>query len=543
MTARPPEPVELNGERTRHPVAPALAVRPVARGPHGPAPQSPVVEFLRVLRRGWLVLTACAVVGGTAGYVAAAAQESEYQATSVLLFGDPSNDFGQQLFGAALARNRVDPQTEAATRVRLVSLKTISRLVSRQLNGALPPDRLQRMVSVEQAGGSDLVAITATHTDPALAARVVNAFARQYVAYRRRSDQSKLLQASSLINRRLEASNAKSTSDEIARLRSLKDRLSVLSTLQTGNAEVVQTATPPTSPSAPRPKLSAALGMLLGLVVGLPFLFARSQLDRRVRDPEEVEAITGWPVLAAVPQDRALQRTTSATRQTEAAPEVHEACRLLRARLRYFSVDRPLRRLLITSSISGEGKTTIVRQLAVAYAEAGERVLVIEADLRRPTLGSRIVAEHLSGLTELLTNQLDQAKAIQTATLGPRKVKVDLLLAGAAPPNPAQLLESARMSELLSAVGESYDIVLVDTPPATVVSDAIPLTQLVDGVIVVSRVGLTDRVQVARLARELQRLDAPTLGVVLNAVPGGAEGYGYGYYAAEDRPPGRDAKG
>jgi receptor protein-tyrosine kinase len=219
-----------------------------------------------------------------------------------------------------------------------------------------------------------------------------------------------------------------------------------------------------------------------------------------------------------------------------------EVFRMLRAHLRYFNINRDLRLVLVTSAAAGDGKTTVVQNLAEAAASVGSRVLIIEADLRRPTLAERLQLQRAPGLAEVLISAASIQDAIKEAapanvnpqTNGTSAVRqaVNLLPAGALPPNPAELLESDAMAEVLEWASRHYDLVLVDSAPLPVVPDAIPLLRHVHGVVVVSRLGKTTHDEAMRLHDQLTSLEAPVLGVVANRFQQArASSYGYGSYA------------
>jgi receptor protein-tyrosine kinase len=220
-----------------------------------------------------------------------------------------------------------------------------------------------------------------------------------------------------------------------------------------------------------------------------------------------------------------------------------EAFHLLRAHLRYFNVDRQLHTLLVASAAPGDGKTTIARHLAAAAARMGSRVLLLEADLRRPTVAQQLDIKTGPGLSDVLIGAISLAQATQQIELDGSTGRVlDVLVAGAAvPPNPGELIESHAMEALLERTRLSYDLVVVDTPPLTAVSDAFPLLSKVDGVIIVGRVGRNRRDVAERLHETLTGAGAPLLGVVANGFKasrlGGAYGYTYDYATNGVAPP------
>jgi capsular exopolysaccharide synthesis family protein len=220
-----------------------------------------------------------------------------------------------------------------------------------------------------------------------------------------------------------------------------------------------------------------------------------------------------------------------------------EAFHLIRAHLRYFNVDRELRTLMVASAAPGDGKTTVARHLAGAAARMGSRVLLLEADLRRPTIALQLDVASGPGVADVLIGAVPLGEATQTVDLGLPGTdgsgarSFDVLVAGSSlPPNPGELIESHAMESLLQQAKGRYDLIVVDTPPLTAVSDAFPLLGKVDGVIIVGRVGRNRRDVAQRLHETLTGAGAPLLGVVANGFKSGRRGgYGYGYsydYAA-----------
>ena len=217
---------------------------------------------------------------------------------------------------------------------------------------------------------------------------------------------------------------------------------------------------------------------------------------------------------------------------------------MLRANLRYFDIDREVESVLVTSAAPGDGKTTVAWNLAAAAAGAGGRVLVIEADLRHPGLANSLGLRGSAGLSTVLAGEATleatiQEIPVQEQASGRGLRTVDVLLAGPLPPNPSDLLESDRMRELIADGERTHDLLVIDTPPTSVVSDAIPLIKQVGGVIVVARLAKTTREAALHLHNQLKNLDARVFGIVVNAVGSDAGNYGYAYgygYGDGDRP-------
>lgn len=510
--------------------------------------------LVAIIRRRAAVIVACAVVVPLAALGLSLLQPREYTASSLLLFRNPA--FDQQLFGATVLPQSRDADREAATNVRLASVHAVAQITAsdaaiRSARLGIRPADIWPKVQVRPQGQADIAAVTVTDSSPTFAALLANTFAQDFIDYRRDTDRATIRVAQRMVQKQLKAIGARTSADR-ARRASLERRaeeLGILASLQTGGAELVQRADPPSAPSSPRIKRNVAVGVVFGVILGFALAFLIERLDRRFRDPKEVEAAFGRPVLATVPQLR-----ESSARKASVPGIDLEPFRMLRANLRYFNLDHRITSLLVTSAAPGDGKTTVAMNLALAAAEAGDRVLLVEADLRRPTLAGRLAQQpERPGLSMLIASDLDLVDAVQPVALNAvlphatTDAVLDVLFAGPQPPNPMDLLESERMRDLLRDAEAMYELVVVDTPPTSVVSDAIPVMQNVDGVLIVSRLGRSTRDAAQHLRDQLQLLHARTLGVVANFVRDsasyyGAYGYGYPPGNAEEQQPGELTK-
>jgi succinoglycan biosynthesis transport protein ExoP len=489
---------------------------------------SSIPALLRVLRRRTAVVILCFALVPAAAFAFSISQQTKYTASAKLLFRDPG--FDQKLFGSQVFQPSADPAREAATNLQLVSLDVVAKRTGKRVPRA---GSVKEHVSVQAEGQSNVVTVSATYPDRRLAARVANTFAQQYIALRQEADRAKIAQAQALVNRQL---RGLSSAGQSAQERTLRDRLDVLSSLQTGNAELAEGASVPSNPSSPKIVRNTVLGAFLGLLLGVGVALLLERLDRRLRDPRELEEIFERPILAAVPESRTLSRSGLVH---EVLPSTEgEAFRMLRANLRYFNIDRGVESVLVTSPAPGDGKSTVAWNLAATAAGSGGRVLLIEADLRHPALAKGLGLQGAAGLSTILSGEAALEDVVQEVPIQGDRTggvrTVDVLLAGPLPPNPADLLESARMRDVIAAAERTYDLFVIDTPPASVVSDAIPLLSQVGGVIVVARLAKTTRDAAAHLGTQLRNLDARVLGVVVNGVGSDSDTYGYGYgYAAK----------
>ena len=488
----------------------------------------PLQKTLHILRRHWRLLALCTFLVPFVALTLSAFQEKRYTASAFLLFRDPAID--EKVFGTSFFAPGTDPEREAATNVKLVSLGAVAeRTAAAMRTPGLTGAAVAGSIDVSAAGESNLVQVGAEQADPRAAAKLANTFAREFIEFRADADRSRVRQAQELVERQLDRlTPEQAIGPEGERLRERAQQLGLLASLQTGNAELVERAKVPGAPSSPQTKRNVGLGALLGLMLGVGAAFLREQLDRRLRDPEEIQRSLGLPLLASIPQVSAMyDGVRFDLRQDEAADETFG---LLRANLRYFNVDRQIKSLLIISAAPDEGKTTISWHLALAEARAGKRVVLVEADLRQAELADRLGAGPTPGLSLLLAevqsieDSIVSVDVAQIEAAGP--AALDVIFAGSPPPNPTALIESTRMNRLLRELEASYDLVLIDTPPTSLVADAIPLMRQVSGVIVVARVGYGTRDDASGLRDQLRRLDAPVLGVVVN----GTKARGNVYY-------------
>jgi capsular exopolysaccharide synthesis family protein len=498
--------------------------------------QADLDRVLGILRRRAGLIALCFVVVAAAAFGLSELQTKQYSASASLLFRNPG--FAEELFGTSTVNSSLDPAREAATNQWLVGLKVVGKRTSEHLP-SLSPKEVSNMVSVAPAAGeADAVDVTATSSDPSQAQVVANTFARQFIVFRAGTERSKLTQAKRLAEQTFDnlppAQKAGPRGEALSRG---AEKLGILASLQTGNAELVQPAELPTSPTSPKPLRNAVLGAMLGLLLGLGLAFLLERLNRRLRDPEEAQEAFDLPVLGTVPESKAIMASNEGAAAAELPFVENESFRMLRASLRYFNVDRDIRTVLVTSHAAGVGKSTVAWNLA-RVAASSSKAVIVETDLRNPTLSRQHGLSAGPGLAELLTHQVKleeviQAKPIVTAGSnangGGRAL--DVIVAGALPPNPAELIESQAMSEALTQLAERYELVVIDTAPVGVVSDAIPLLREVDGVIVVARMNKSTRDGAERTREQLGRLEAPVLGVVANAIKARRGGkYGYGYY-------------
>jgi len=381
---------------------------------------------------------------------------------------------------------------------------------------------------------------------PQLAVVLATAYAHQYTLYRRDLDTTAYKAAQKELREqmaKLGASGVDPESSLYSNLLEQHQNLSTLVALQVSNASVLREAEGAYQTS-PRTKMNGALGLFLGIVIGLGLAFLREALDRRVRADQNLDTVIDLPLLgrlAAPPKQAEARQLAMISRPT--TPEA-ESFRLLRANLELANLDLHARTIMVTSASQQEGKTTTIANLAVALASSGRRVALVDLDLRDPALGRIFGLQMRAGVTQVVLGDVQLADALTRIPLASEQIgpsgrapytigTLDVLPAGSIPPNPAEVAASAAVADILRELAESVDIVLVDVPPLLVVSDAVTLGARVDAVVVVIRLNVTDRGTLHQLTRVLSSVPSAKLGYVLT----GAEmPEGYGFRTTPEQP-------
>lgn len=417
----------------------------------------PSAGAFKTLRRRKEIVAICVIVAAGAGFAVSIGQDPRYEATaSVLVRPDPD---------AGVTTSEV---------VEFAGADEIAEGTGQELGGA-DPEFVNSRITVTEGNARGLVTVEGTADTPEVAADLATAYAKQIVDY------------------------TEDLGDEFA-----------------GETELARSATPPADPVSPDTVRNTLVGALAGLLIGLIAAFVRERLDQRVHSARDLEPVLGVPLLGRISESPAL-RLGEGLRRLPAAEA--EGFQMARVAVRYLDLEQEPRSLLLTSPQSGDGKTTIAFGLASAAATAGDRALLIEADMRQPTLAV-VVEPARAGLSTVLGGRASLEDAVQSVEVeaGVEGVSgtLDLIQAGPAPPNPTQLLESERMASLLREAEGSYDLVVVDTPPARVLPDAIPLTGQVDGVVVVAGLERDDLDELRELRERLEQVDAPVIGAIAN---------------------------
>ncbi len=460
----------------------------------------------------------CPIVTLAVALVYVERQPKQYTATAKLQF--VSNSLPSQVAGVA-GEQQIDPEGVKATNVQLVTTPPVAALVIKALKLDITPAELLDEVSASNPQNDYIVDVTATNQDPGKSALIANAFAEQYVNYSEAQNVGQLVSGEQLITHKTEELPPTDTVDR-ANLRALYQKLLLLQSVQTGNAHVVSTATEPTSPSSPKKKSTALIAIVVGLLLGIGIAFVLNLIDRRVKSWEEFEELYGVPALASIPQ---LPRKPRTPRDIELTLEPF---RILHNGLSLLPHTHPIKTVLVTSAVSGEGKTSVALGLARAAAQSERKVILVEADLRRPSLEQRLGLDRSPlGLTSALHSDADPLQLTRGRIRGLEQVM--LLPSGPIPLNVTSLMDPGKLAEIFDVLAAHADLVVIDSAPLLPVADTRVLLDALnlEACLVVARAGVTTRDQVRRARLVFERRHMKDIGLVVNTLAEAANGYDY----------------
>lgn len=496
-----------------------------------PTQQDGLKQSLQTIReRWWVVLLAVlATTAAAAAYVLTA--EKVYEAEADVLIS-PVPDDAQALISLGLPPRSSDPLRDVETAARLISSIDVAEQAQPKLAGTaaedLSPEELRDSITAAPLADSNIVSLTARSDDPDAAAAIANAFGEAAIAQRSRDFQKRLKSKLAELQQSIEAANpadpaVQSTAAEIAQLQLLEGQPDPTLTLAVE-------ARPSDSAVSPRPTLSLLAGILAGLVLGIGAVFVHRLVDPRLRHEEQLYESFRLPVLARIPQDpngggAGVHLPIAPNRLS---PPTLEAYRTLRGTLGVF---RPpgggARSVLVTSASAKEGKSTTALGLASAMAQAGNRVIMIEADLRRPELGSAMQVGVQRGVVSVLIGESSLEDAlVESPLVGPN---LRMLLADHTGPATTELFALRVAEELISDAERLADYVVVDSAPLVEVVDSLPLARLVDDVVIVVRLKETRLDRLSQLAELFSESDIRPSGF---AIVGTAAQRGEYYYMA-----------
>lgn len=524
---------------------------PLASGPREASWRKPrettpgLLRYLETLReRKWLVLGVMVLTVAVAvAYLAHA--EKTYSAHAELLITPVNGGEDSSLEGVTLIRESSDPTRGVETGAALVTTRSVGERVAQELGLEESVEDISAHVSATPVAASNLVSVAAEENTPELAAEVANSFAKNVVADRDAKLRAQLRPVITDLKER-----AESPAGEVPGS-TLPEQLIQLERLYEAGDPTIQfetKAVPPASPSSPKPTLTIVVALIGGLLLGIGAAFVKQAVDPRLRREDQLRELYGLPILARVPReakggDPSPRRIRRGARReplppSRLSPRALEAFRMLRTMLSATVInDRTQlgmgRALMITGPSPAEGKTTTAINLASSYALADKRVILIEADFRRPALAASLKVTPKVGIDRVLLGELNLEDAL--VPVAPFGDGLRLLSAGRSDANLSELLSMPTARNLLEDARPLADYVIIDSPPLTEVIDALPIAHYVDDLLIVTRLGMSSLLQLSRLADLLEQNAIVPRGFVVVGAPVPNEG-GY-YFESGERGP------
>lgn len=458
-------------------------------------------DYLRILRRDWKVIIAASLFGVLIGGAASVFATPTYTAETQLFVAIQSSGSVQEL-----QQGNTFSQARVQSYVKTVDSPVVLQPVIDSLGLDNTAEELAKHVSAGTDLNTVLINISVVDSSPVQAAAVAQAVA------------DSLIKAVDTLERPRSGGNSPVS------------------------LSIIKPATAPSTPSAPNTRMNLVLGLLVGLIIGVVIAVLRSTLDSKIRGEADLRQVTDVPLLGGISFDQDATRKPLLTQASSQSPRA-ESFRQLRTNLQFTNVSGRAKTVLVTSSVPGEGKSTTATNLAIALAQAGKTICLVDADLRRPMVNEYLGLDRSAGLTTALVGAAD----VNDLLLPWGDDSLYVLTSGQIPPNPSELLGSAEMGALLKSLELAFDFVVIDAPPLLPVTDAAVLSQHVGGVVVVVGSQKLKQQDLQKSLNALELVGSNVLGVVLNRLPAkGPDAYAYGYYSnglgAESNPAGKQKK-
>jgi len=430
-------------------------------------------DYIRVIRKRWRIIVAVMLVVVAGAALATSLSPKVYEAQTRLFVSTAAGgDTNALMAGSNFTQQRVKSYADVITTpnvldpvISSLGISTTAAKLGAQITATVPLDTV-------------IIEVAVTNTNPRVAAQVADAVGTQFIK-------------------------------TVADLESVtKGQSSPV------KVTVVSAPTVPTAPISPKPTRNLALGVVLGLLLGLGLALLRDLLDTTIKIEKDCAEVTDAPVIGGIAFDPEASKNPLIVQADPHSPRA-EAFRTLRTNLQFVDAANHPRSIVFTSSVAGEGKTTTTANLAITMAAGGARVCVVEGDLRRPRLLEYMGMDGSLGLTNVLIGQAELGDVLQQFA----DTSVYVIGAGAVPPNPSELLGSAAMIETLRELESRFDVVIIDTPPLLPVTDAAVLSTIAGGTVVVVGAGRVDRDHLAKSLQSLETVKGRVLGLVLNRIP------------------------
>jgi capsular exopolysaccharide synthesis family protein len=502
---------------------------------------SPLRGYIAVLRRRKWAVIQCIVLVPLIALVLSHFQTAKYQSSAEVLLN--RNDIAQALTGIQDPAAAQAPERLAATQAELARVPTVAQRALHSVGLKEGPEYLLSESSVVAHPDADLLDFKVTDRDPVLARRLTTAYAREFTLYSAELEQQSLQRALADVTRRLHTLEAAGQTGSLLHrdLEQRRNQLTTLQALQTAPSAVVRDAGAAAKVS-PRPFRNAVLALAVGLILGIGLAFLYDTLDPRVWSAREAATALGLPLLGRIPR---LKREHLLVVAEDPHSAGAQAFRMLSTNLDFTSDGERARKILITSAVSGEGKSTTAANLAIALARRGHHVVVVDLDLQGPSLADLFSLDGHVGLTDVAVGNANLRDALAVAGTSGNGARassdlrqssrhesrgtLEVVPAGPLPVEPGEFVMRPAVESIIDQLGTRADFVLIDTTPMLVSGDPAVLSTYVDAVMVVVRLDRIRQPTLDELNRSLAALPCPKLGVVVTATD---EGERYGVYGS-----------
>jgi non-specific protein-tyrosine kinase len=504
-----------------------------------------ILEYAYQLWRwAWVIVLTAALCAGSA-YIFSKRTTPVYQTTMRLLVSNPpsqsSIDTTSMISNASLTQTYAQMLTDSPVLDRVIT----------ELGLKMASKDLAKVISVSVVPSTQIIEVKVEDTSPARAMHIADTLGTEFITrtlelqserYRgtltglqkQMQDMStQIYTTTTQIATAIDAGQKTQLETRLTQYQALYSSLDLnyqqarLAEAQTSTSVAVsQPAQIPGSPIRPKTMQNMMIAAVLGMLVAIGGIIIIEIMDDTIKDPEEVRRKFGLPILGVIAR-HTISEGKPITQEQPRSP-VSESFRTLRTNITYAAVDTPLRWIIVTSATPTDGKTTVCANLGVVFAQGGKKAVVVDGDMRRPMVSKRFGLPERSGLSELFLTPLESLDGSVQAT---GVAGLNVVASGALPPNPAELMASKKMIEIMERLSVENDLVLVDTPPVLTVTDAAALAPGMDGVILVAKPGVTKMAAFKQALELLQGVGANVLGVVLNEVEPKSRRYGYYYHS------------
>ncbi|MEP7199570.1 MAG: polysaccharide biosynthesis tyrosine autokinase [Chloroflexota bacterium] len=509
-------------------------------------------HYLAVVRRwAWLIVLG-AVLGAGGAYISSRLTTKVYSASTTLLVNEARSNAMSDYTGLLMSERLAKTYTE------LLKKDPVLEAVVKNLQLSISPDALGGSINVQSVRDTQLIQLTVESTDPQLAARIANEVPKVFIENNLELQTSRFAASRQNLSNELgnldaeikgvqaaldAAKNSSVPGADAERVR-LDSKLSELrrsyaSVLQSyeqirvveaqtlTNVTVVNPAKVPSGPIRPNTTINTLLGLVVGLMLAVGLVFFIEYLDDTLKTADDIQQTLGLTTLGTVLRLPSQERGKLLLAAEQPKSSFAEALRALRTNIQYSSIDKPIKTVLVTSAGPSEGKSTLASNLAVVMAQAGLRTVLIDGDLRRPSVHKIFALNNQRGLTNALVQEPFHLDG--DLRLAPTE-NLKVMTSGPMPPNPSELLGSHRMAALLETLKREADFIVLDSPPTLAVTDASVLASKVDGVILVIDSGSTRRGLALKAKEQLEQVGARILGVAVNKLSARSGGSNYYYY-------------